>query len=54
MLVLKRNSQEKIQLGPNITIIVLDAGNGWAKIGIDAPKDVVITRPDAKRKELKR
>jgi len=53
MLVLKRNINETIKVGDNITIMVTDVGNGWAKIGIDAPKQIPVIRPEAKRKEPK-
>ena len=50
MLVLKRNINETIKVGDNITIMVTDVGNGWAKIGIDAPKQIPVIRPEAKNK----
>jgi carbon storage regulator len=49
LLILKRTTNQKIKIGNDITIVVTDAGNGWAKIGIDAPKEVRITRPDMKK-----
>ena len=53
MLVIKRTTNQELHIGNDIRIIVLDASHGWAKIGIDAPKEVQITRPDAKSKAKK-
>ena len=46
MLVLKRLAQQEIKIGPDITIKIVDAGYGWARIGITAPDDVVILRSE--------
>jgi len=53
MLVLKRNCQQSIKVGDDIIITVLDVGNGWAKLGIKAPREIPVVRPDALRKEPK-
>ncbi len=53
MLVLKRTREAKIVIGGNIVITLLDAGNGWAKIGIEAPKEIPVVRPDARNKQPK-
>lgn len=49
MLVIKRGVGTTFKIGDDITIMVTDAGNGWAKIGIQAPKSILITRDDAKK-----
>ncbi len=52
MLVLSRKTNEKIQIpGLNITITVLSIGTDRVQLGIDAPRDIDITRPDAQRPE---
>lgn len=48
MLFLTRKEQERITIGDEITIVVLRAKNGEAKIGIEAPKDIPILRDNAK------
>ncbi|MGD9732182.1 MAG: carbon storage regulator CsrA [Desulfamplus sp.] len=44
MLVLTRKIEEEIKIGDNIVIKVLDVEGGSVKIGIDAPRDIVILR----------
>ena len=44
MLVLTRKLGEKIHIGDNITITVVDVKGGKIRLGIDAPDDVVIFR----------
>ncbi len=54
MLVLKRLVNESILIGENIRVVVIAAGSGrdpehqWVKLGIEAPRDVQVDRPDAK------
>jgi len=49
MLVLTRKVGESIVIGDGITVRVLEVG-GRVRLGIDAPRDVSITRPDASTK----
>ncbi len=47
MLVLTRKIGEKIIIGNNITVTILDGGRGeGVRIGIDAPRDVAIHRSE--------
>jgi carbon storage regulator CsrA len=48
MLVLSRKPQEQIVIpGLNIRLTILSVGTNRVHVGIDAPPDVQITRPDA-------
>lgn len=44
MLVIKRALGEKILIGDNITITVVDIGQGWIRLGLEVPRDVPIYR----------
>jgi carbon storage regulator len=46
MLVLSRRVGERIKIGDNITIVVTSIRQGIARIGIEAPKEVVIVREE--------
>ena len=46
MLVLTRKVGESICIGDGIVVRVLETG-GRVRLGIEAPRDVAITRPDA-------
>ena len=46
MLVLSRKLGEKIYIGDNICITVVDIDRGKIRLGIEAPRDVAIYRDD--------
>ncbi len=46
MLVLSRKLGEKIIIGDNITITVVDIDRGKIRLGIEAPRDVPIFRQE--------
>ena len=46
MLVLSRKVSQVIQIGPDITIIVVRIGPESVRIGIEAPKDMTILRQE--------
>ncbi len=47
MLVLSRKVGEKIRIGDDVTIVLVDIRGIKARIGIEAPDDVRIVRDDA-------
>ena len=47
MLVLSRRQHEQIQIGDDIVITIVTISRGRVVVGIDAPKDVPIVRPEA-------
>jgi len=54
MLVLSRKKDEKIVIGDQITLMVIEIRGDKVRLGIDAPKDVSVHRQevyDAIRKE---
>lgn len=46
MLILQRKKDQELTIGDNICITVLDIGNDWVKLAIDAPRDVSILRTE--------
>jgi len=50
MLVLMRGVGEKIIISDNIIITVLEINGRFVKLGIDAPKDIVILREEVRKK----
>jgi carbon storage regulator len=49
MLVLKRKVGEQIVIAGGITVTVLEVRRDKVSIGIQAPKDTTIMRPEAKK-----
>lgn len=45
MLVLSRNKDEQIRIGPDIVITIVE-GSGRIRVGIDAPKSIAIERAE--------
>ena len=52
MLVLARKLGERIWIGDNICITVVDIDRGKIRLGIDAPKDVPVNREELLRRQL--
>ncbi|MCF8009853.1 MAG: carbon storage regulator CsrA [Clostridiales bacterium] len=46
MLVLSRKKNQEIMLGDDIKVTILETGEDFVKIGIDAPKDLTILRSE--------
>ncbi|MEX2285829.1 MAG: carbon storage regulator CsrA [Planctomycetaceae bacterium] len=46
MLVLSRKKDEKIIIGDNITIMVIEIRGDKVRLGIDAPKDITVHRQE--------
>ena len=51
MLILTRRTGESLKIGKDVAVTVLGVKGNQVRIGIDAPKDVVILRDDAKNKK---
>jgi len=46
MLVLSRRIGEKIMIGDDVTITILGVQGGTVRVGLDAPKEVLILREE--------
>lgn len=46
MLILGRKENERIVLGNGITLTVVKIKDGYVKLGIEAPRDVVVLREE--------
>lgn len=54
MLVLSRRFQEKILIGEDIVITIIEIDRGKVRLGIDAPKDIMVLREELKNKDWKK
>lgn len=52
MLLLTRNKDESIMIGDDIKITILEIQGNHVRIGIDAPKNVVINREEIHQRIL--
>lgn len=46
MLILSRKKEEKIRIGENIAITIIEVRGKIVRIGIDAPKEMAIVRTE--------
>lgn len=46
MLVLSRKKDEKIMIGDNISVMVIEIRGDKVRLGIDAPQDVIVHRQE--------
>ena len=46
MLILSRKINQRIVIGDNIEIVILDIKDGQVRVGIDAPQDVPVFREE--------
>jgi len=53
MLVLSRKKDEQIIIDDNIKVVVVEIDGDRVKLGVEAPKELPILRPDAKNKNKK-
>lgn len=61
MLILKRNEDEVVDLyvydkegkEVKISIMAVETGAGWVRMGIDAPKDILILRREVPKRPQK-
>lgn len=51
MLILSRGVSQAIRIGPDITVMVTQIQPGQVRIGIDAPKDVIVEREEVWEKK---
>ena len=46
MLVLTRRLYETLMIGDNVTVTVLDIQGGRVRLGVNAPRDIVVNREE--------
>jgi len=54
MLVLSRKRSERILIGDDVAITIVDIRGGKVRVGIDAPEDVRIMRSELSREAAER
>lgn len=52
MLVLSRKVNESIQIGENVQVTILETRKGLVRIGINAPREIQISRPDQPKQSV--
>ncbi|WP_373078656.1 carbon storage regulator [Zhongshania sp.] len=52
MLVLTRNKGQRIYIGDDITVTVVDQSGGKTRLGIEAPDDIHIERDEVRARRL--
>lgn len=52
MLVLTRRDGEEIQIGSNVTVLVIRIGRGKVRIGIAAPEEIPVHRAEIVQRML--
>lgn len=52
MLVLSRKEQERILIGDDIEIVVVQCRDGRARLGIEAPKEISVRRAELEDRTL--
>ena len=53
MLIISRRVGERVQVGDNVFVKVIEIDGGQVRLGFEAPKQVAIIREDAEVKEPK-
>ena len=51
MLVLCRKDGQRIRIGPDIEVVLVRSRTGEARLGIEAPRDVIILRDELEPSE---
>ena len=46
MLILTRRPAESLVIGDNVTVTVLDIQRGRVRLGVNAPRDIVVNREE--------
>lgn len=46
MLILQRKNNQSLTISNNITVSIVEIGNDWVKLAIDAPKEISIFRTE--------
>ena len=54
MLVLSRRTNERIKLGDSITVTVVRVAGDKVRLGIEAPRDLVVLREELERRPAAR
>ncbi|MEJ1966489.1 MAG: carbon storage regulator CsrA [Gammaproteobacteria bacterium] len=52
MLILTRRPGEKLHIGDDVTLTVLQVRGNHVRIGIEAPRDVVVDREEVAKRKL--
>jgi carbon storage regulator len=51
-LTLRRHTHEKILIGDDIVVTVVEAGPNWVRLDVEAPRSVAVDRAEVRRRRL--
>jgi carbon storage regulator len=52
VLTLSRKTGQKVWIGPDITLVVVEVGDGFVRLGVEAPRSVAVDRAEVRARKL--
>ena len=52
MLVISRKNLQGLWIGDDVRIVIIENKNGTVRIGIDAPKEIIVDRDEVRQRKM--